>query len=116
VRSGCCSITAAERSSALRAGAVGPWSAPIVLLSAAHDPWVACTLVMTPAGCLGSCGTITGDAAERQRRDRWVLRAVSVLNRYTQATASAVTKAGQATIYWIVFYLLYGCAERWRSR
>ena len=80
----------------------GPWSAPIVLLSAAHDPWVACTLVMTPAGCPGLVRRNYWPTLPNGNAVMGGFYAPFVLNRYTQATASAATKAGQATIYWIV--------------
>jgi hypothetical protein len=80
----------------------GPWSAPTVLLSAAHDPWVACTLVMTPAGCPGLVRRNYWPTLPNGNAVMGGFYAPFVLNRYTQASASVATKAGQATIYWIV--------------
>jgi hypothetical protein len=74
----------------------GPWSAPIVMLSPAHDPGVACTLVMRPALCPPS------------QRNYWTPKPVPgffyapfVLNRYTQ-DAMPAGQPSRATIYWLV--------------
>jgi len=98
---GCCSITARSDQGALRAGAWGRGRRPSCCSARRTIPG-------SPARCddpgrmsRPRAAQLLADAAERQRRDRWFY-APFVLNRYTQATASAVTKAGQATIYWIV--------------
>jgi hypothetical protein len=74
----------------------GPWSDPIVLLSPAHDPWIYCTLIMSPSGCPG-------------RTSYWPtpkpggLYAPFVMNRFTQvATPPPPLLAQRATIYWLV--------------
>jgi hypothetical protein len=68
----------------------GPWSAPIVILSKAHDPGVVCTLIMSASGCPGHPNGVAGG-----------FYASFVMNRFTQdATAGGPNK--RATIYWLV--------------
>jgi Domain of unknown function (DUF4185) len=79
----------------------GPWSPPTVILSAAHDRWVVCTLIMNASGCPGEL-----------RRNYWPklangntvpggFYAPFVLNRYTRGAESA-TQVRLATVTWLV--------------
>jgi hypothetical protein len=71
----------------------GPWSQPTVLLSAAQDPGVNCTIIMNTAGC-----------PLFTRRQYWTkgvpgfFYAPYVINRFTRNTGTGSNRS--ATIYW----------------
>jgi Domain of unknown function (DUF4185) len=79
----------------------GPWSAPTVLLSLAHDPWIVCTLVMDETGCKGLTRADYWPQPAPGKTVPGVLYASFVMDRYTQdATPTGGPK--QATIYWLL--------------
>lgn len=82
----------------------GPWSPPIVMLSAAQDPGVVCTLIQStstnPSGCPGLRNYWT-----LPNGSPWpgIFYAPFVMDRFTRnATASGVGQPKRATIYWLL--------------
>ncbi len=80
----------------------GPWSPPVVMLSAAQDPSVICTLIMSDTGCPGLV-----------RRNYWTLPngnpwpgifyAPFVMDRFTRdATPAGAGQPKRAMIYWLL--------------
>ena len=79
----------------------GPWSPPTTVLSAAQNPAVICTLIMSVAGCPGLA-----------RRNYWTLPngnpwpgifyAPFVMNRFTRDATPQGAATRSATIYWLL--------------
>jgi hypothetical protein len=84
----------------------GPWSDPIVLLSPAHDPGVACTLIMSVKGCPGL--TDYWPNAAKNKEGEYTPGgpyAPFIISRLTQNAAPSGTVSPllhRATIYWLV--------------
>lgn len=78
----------------------GPWSPPVVLLSAAHDPGIECTLIQSAAGCAG-----LRNYWKLPNGKPWpgIFYAPFVLNRFTRdATAAGAGQSRRTTIYWLL--------------
>jgi len=80
----------------------GPWSTPIVMLSAAHDPKIICTLIMRATGCPGlkrrSYWKLANDKPQRGG-----LYAPFAMDRFTKdATPAGAGQPKRATIYWLL--------------
>lgn len=78
----------------------GPWSQPTVMISAAQDPGVVCTIIMSENGCgnLRSYWKLPNGKP-------WpgIFYAPFVMNRYTRdATPPAAGPVRRATIYWLL--------------
>jgi hypothetical protein len=74
----------------------GPWSAPITLLNAAHDPGALCALIMSPGGCPGRVSVPSG-------RGAGFFYAPFVIDRFTQnETPPGPGQPKRTTIYWVV--------------
>ena len=78
----------------------GPWSPPVVMLSAAQNPGVVCTLIQSATGCPG-----LRNYWKLPNGKPWpgIFYAPFVLNRFTRdATPAGAGPPKRATIYWLL--------------
>ena len=78
----------------------GPWSPPVVILSAAHDPGVVCTLIQSATGCPG-----LRNYWKLPNGKPWpgIFYAPFVLNRFTRdVTPAGAEQPKRTTIYWLL--------------
>jgi Domain of unknown function (DUF4185) len=77
----------------------GPWSTPIILLSAVQDPGLNCTLIQSPTGCAG----LTNEQQLLSGPWPGAFYAPFVMTRYTQdATPPGPGQPKRTTIYWLL--------------